>query len=105
MTLFDLLSTMPPKEYIIITDLEKKPGKCMSNRMKIGNIGMERLRNIGGKDVYQVGWSESQHCFYVSVGDKRYVKTELAVWHVVDTRLKQLGLMDRVRKGITEGWE
>lgn len=103
MTLFELLSAMAPKDYVIITDLEKSPDKCRSNRMKIGNVSMEKLRNIGSKDVYQVGYSEQQHCFFVNVGDKRKVKTELSMWHVVDTRLKQLGLMERVEQGIAEG--
>lgn len=100
MTLFELLSVMVPKDYVIIIDLENKR---MSNPMKIGNVSMEKLRNTGSKDVYHVGYNKQRHCFFVKVGDVRRVKTELSMWHVVDTRLRQLGLMERVEQGIAEG--
>lgn len=93
MNLFEQLSVMKPKDFVIIVDYERWDTDKRTNRMKVGNINMERLRNIGNRDVYTISYSEKQHCFVVCVGDKRGTKTQLSMWHVIDTRLKQLGLI------------
>lgn len=93
MNLFELLSAMKPKDFVIIVDYESRNADNRTKRMKVGNISMEKLRNIGGRDVYTISYSEEQHCFVVCVGDKRGTKTQLSMWHVIDTRLKQLGLI------------
>ena len=94
MKLYDLLAVLDHKANIMIVDFEQKGKKASSGVMKVGNINMERLRNIGDKDVYSLKWLEDKKCFVVCAGDKRDVKTKLAMWDVVDTRLKQLGLVE-----------
>ena len=94
MKCFELLAVIDHKANIMIVDLDKDGTKARSGIMKVGNINMERLRNIGDKDVYTVKWSEHKNCFVVTIGDKRDVKTKLAMWHVVDNRLKMLGLIE-----------
>lgn len=93
MTFVDLLMVLDCRQSIIIVDLEKKGNDAFSKKMKVGNISIERLRNIGNRDVYTVQWSESYECFLVRIGDKNRTKTSLAVYGVVDTRLEQLGLV------------
>lgn len=93
MNLFEQLSVMKPKDFVIIVDYESRNDDNRTKRMKVGNISMEKLRNFGGRDVYTICYSEEQHCFVVCVGDKRGIKTQLSMWHVIDTRLKQLGLI------------
>lgn len=93
MKFIDLLMVLDYRQSIIIVDLEKKGNDAFSKKMKVGNVNVERLRNIGNRDVYTVQWSESDDCFLVRIGDKNRTKTTLAVYNVVDTRLEQLGLV------------
>lgn len=93
MNLIEQLAVMDTKAYVIIINLEKDYGHNRTKPMKIGNIGMDKLRNIWDSDVYHIGWSESKNSFFIQIGDKRQTKTKLAMWHVVDTRLKQMGLI------------
>lgn len=93
MTFVDLLMVLDCRQSVIIVDLEKKGNDAFSKKMKVGNVSIERLRNIGNRDVYNVQWSESYECFLVRIGDKNRTKTSLAVYEVVDTRLEQLGLI------------
>lgn len=93
MTFVDLLMVLDCRQSIIIVDLEKKGNDAFSKKVKVGNVSIERLRNIGNRDVYTVQWSESNECFLVRVGDKNRTKASLAVYEVVDTRLEQLGLI------------
>ena len=93
MTFVDLLMVLDYRQSIIIVDLEKIGNDAFSKKMKVGNVSIERLRNIGNRDVYTVQWSESNECFLVRIGDENRTKTSLAVYGVVDTRLEQLGLV------------
>ena len=93
MTFVDLLMVLDYRQSIIIVDLEKIGNDAFSKKMKVGNVSIERLRNIGNRDVYTVQWSESNECFLVRIGDENRTKTSLAVYGVVDTRLEQLGLI------------
>lgn len=93
MTFVDLLMVLDYRQSIIIVDREKKGNDAFSKKMKVGNVSIERLRNIGNRDVYTVQWSESNECFLVRIGDENRTKTSLAVYGVVDTRLEQLGLI------------
>lgn len=93
MKFIDLLMVLDYRQSLIIVDLEKKGNDAFSKKMKVGNVNVERLRNIGSRDVYTVQWSESNECFLVRIGDKKQTKRKLAAWHVVDTRLEQLGLV------------
>ena len=94
MKLSELLMVLDYRQSIIIVNLEKNGNDAFSKKMKVGNINIERLRNIGSMDVYTVQWSESNECFLVRIGDKQRTKTSLAVYGVVDTRLEQLGLVN-----------
>ena len=94
MILIEQLSAMHPNEYAIIVNYDKTYDKCRSGRMRIGNVDMERLRNIWNKDVYSISYSEDKHCYVICIGDKAKVKLHLAGYKVIDTRLKQLGLLN-----------
>ena len=93
MKLNELLMVLDYQQSVIIVDLEKKGNDAFSKKMKVGNVNVERLRNIGNRDVYTVQRSESNKCFLVRIGEKNRTKTTLAVYNVVDTRLEQLGLV------------